>query len=69
MTNTWLREFADRTTGPRQHLTSGDPGWWTYASAFTSIAILVAIIVGAVAALLDLRHRDRPLKGIVATPA
>lgn len=69
MTNMSLREFADRTTGPRQYLTSADPGWWTYASAFTSIAILIAIIVCAVVVLLDLRHRERPPKGIVATPA
>lgn len=67
MTNMLLQEFVDPITGSREYLTSDDPGWWTYASAFTSVAVLVAIIAGAVVALLKLRHRERALKGVAAT--
>lgn len=69
MTNMLLREFVDRITDPREYLTSEDPGWWTYAPAFTSVAFLVAIIAGAAVALLKLRHREQTLKGVAATHA
>jgi hypothetical protein len=69
MTNMLLQDFADQAIGSQQYLTPGGPGWSTYVSAFTSVAVLAAIVVATVVALRSLRSRERAIKGTVATHA
>lgn len=69
MKNMLLQDFADQAIGSQQYLTPGGPGWSTYVSALTPVAVLAAIIVATVVALRSLRSRERALKGTVATRA